>query len=507
MAHRVLSGDRSQTGDEVIADARRLATRLHVAGVGQGSRVVLLLRNDIAFLTATLAVTLLGAVAVPVNWHFTAREAAYVIDDCDAAAVIGHSDLLHRQMPEWPQDLVARLLIVAVEVPDELAAAYRLSPSVCQPPAGAEPLADILRDHPSHEAPLPGPSSAMLYTSGTTGNPKGVLRLGQNIPNTEGYNGLFVPDARTLLPTPLYHSAPNRFGNGTFHGGGELVLMPRFDAEDTLRLIAAHQITTMFIVPTMLIRLLKLPEAVKLRHDLSSLRHVVCAGAPCPAEVKLAILRWWGPVLYEFYGSTETSALTWATPEDLQRKPGSVGRKVPSATLEIHDDQGNLCPTGEIGEIYGRVATTAEFTYHKRPEDRAAIERNGLITSGDMGYLDEDGYLFLSDRKRDMIIAGGVNIYPAQIEAAILEFPGVLDVAVFGIPDPDLGESVCAILAPEPGQDIGADAVREFLAGRIARYMVPRTIVVDADMPRDASGKVFKRKLREQYWARTGRSI
>lgn len=501
MAHCVVSGARQVPGAAVLDDARRLATRLRDAGVGQGDRVAILMRNDIAFMTATLAATLLGAVAVPVNWHFTASEAAYVIDDCDARALVIHADLQHRLGPQFPPGLLDRLLVIVVDVPEEIAAAY------CIPPAGFETLSGVIATCSPWDGETPPPLMAMLYTSGTTGNPKGVLRLGRSTPNRHGYNGIFDAGARVLLPTPLYHSAPNRFAVMTFHEKGTLVLMPRFDPEETLRLIARHRITAMFIVPTMFVRLLKLPEAVRARYDLSSLRDVVCAGAPCPAEVKRAMLDWWGDCIYEFYGSTETGAMTWATPQDARDRPGTVGRPLPPARLMIVDDAGNPCPPGVPGEVYGRLATMAEFTYHKRPEDRAAIDRDGLITSGDVGYLDADGYLFLSDRKRDMIVAGGVNIYPAQVEAAILECPGVLDVAVFGIPDDDLGETVCAVIAPEPGQALTEAALRDFLAGRLAKYMQPRRIVLDPDMPRDASGKVYKRKLREKYWAGTGRSI
>ncbi|WP_333826497.1 AMP-binding protein [Pararhodobacter sp.] len=507
MVHSVVSGARQVPGAAVLDDARRLATRLRAADVGQGDRVVLLMRNDITFVTGTLAATALGAVAVPVNWHFTAREVAYVIDDCDAKALIIHADLLHRLGPQFPPGLLDRRLVIAVDVPEDIAAACHIPPEDCRPPAGSETLSEVIASCSPWDGETPPPSMAMLYTSGTTGNPKGVLRLGPSTPNRQGYNGIFDAGARVLLPTPLYHSAPNRFAVMTFHEKGTLVLMPRFDPEETLRLIERHHITTMFIVPTMFVRLLKLPEAVRVRHDLSSLRHVVCAGAPCPPEVKRAILDWWGPCIYEFYGSTETGAMTWATPADARERPGTVGRALPSARLMILDDAGNPCPPGVPGEIYGHLSTMAEFTYHKCPEGRAAIERNGLITSGDVGYLDADGYLFLSDRKRDMIIVGGVNIYPAQIEAVILECPDVLDVAVFGVPDEDLGEIVCAVIAPEPGRALTEAALRDFLAGKLAKYMQPRRIVLDPDMPRDASGKVYKRKLREKYWTGAGRSI
>lgn len=507
----IISGDRQQSDAGILIDARRLATCLAQAGIGAGDTVALVMRNDIAFITASVAANLLGATAVPVNWHFSASEAAYVIRDCAARAIILHADLWRSLSPDLPEDLVAGKLLIAVQTPPELAAAYRLAPQDCTVPEGVTDLAQVLRD----SAPMPAdrpdqkpqPVTAMIYTSGTTGNPKGVRRLGPSVPSKEGYGRIFQDGLRTLLPTPLYHSAPNRFGVMTYFCGGDLVLMPRFDAEETLRLIAEHRITAMFIVPTMLIRLLKLPQAVKDRYDLSSLSDVICAGAPCPFEVKRQIIDWWGPCFYEFYGSTETSALTWCNSAEALAKPGTVGRAVSNATLKIIDENGAECPRGTAGEIYGWLHGNADFTYHNRPQDRADVERDGLITSGDIGYLDDDSYLFLSDRKRDMIIAGGVNIYPARIEDAILQLPGVVDVAVFGIPHPEMGEAICAVVAPEPGVTLEADSLRAALSGRIARYMLPQVIVIDPAMPRDASGKVNKRKLRDQYWSGTGRAI
>lgn len=504
----VISGDRRQDAAGLLEDAGRLASRLAQAGVGADDTVALILRNDIAFITASVAANMLGATAVPVNWHFTAPEAAYVIADCDARAVIVHADLWRRIAPDLPADLLAGKLVIVVPTPPELAAAYRVSPEDGTAPQGAESLDAILQSCLPLSVEKPAPRTAMIYTSGTTGNPKGVRRLGTSVPSKYGYSAIFKPGVRTLLPTPLYHSAPNRFGVMTFACGGDLVVMPRFDPEELLRLVERHRITAMFIVPTMLVRLLKLPPEVRARYDVSSLSDVVCAGAPCPFEAKRGIIEWWGPCFHEFYGSTETGALTWCTSAEALDRPGTVGRAVPDATIKVYDEAGQECPPDTPGEVFGRLSGNADFTYHKRPEDRAAVEHEGLITSGDIGYLDADGYLFLSDRKRDMIIAGGVNIYPAHIEEAILTCPGVVDVAVFGIPDDEMGEAICAVVAPQPGGPAVDEAtLRAHLSDRIARYMLPREIVIDPALPRDASGKVYKRKLRDRYWSDTGRAI
>ena len=224
------------------------------------------------------------------------------------------------------------------------------------------------------------------------------------------------------------------------------------------------------MVPTMFIRLMKLPEEVRKKYDMSSLRHIIHAAAPCPADVKRAMIEWWGPVIYEFYGSTEFGAVTFANSEDALKKPGTVGKISPGAELRFIGDDGRVLPPGEIGEIYSRIAGNPDFTYHNKPEKRAEIDRDGFITSGDVGYIDEDGYVFICDRKRDMVISGGVNIYPAEIEAALHAVPGVHDCAVFGIPDEEFGEALMAVVEPQPGVTLDIAAIRAQLktsAGRL----------------------------------------
>jgi long-chain acyl-CoA synthetase len=286
-----------------------------------------------------------------------------------------------------------------------------------------------------------------------------------------------------------------------------MVLMPRFDPVALLELIEAQRIDTMFMVPTMFIRLIKLPEVIRRRYDLSSLRFIIHAAAPCPAEVKQAMIDWWGPVIHEFYGSTESSAVTFASSADTLEKPGTVGRAVAGAELRILDERGALLPAGEVGEIFTRFAELPDFTYHNRPDERVVIERDGFITSGDVGYLDADGYLFLCDRKRDMVISGGVNIYPAEIEAQLLRIAGVKDCAVFGIPDAEFGEKLMAVVVPVEGRSLTAADLQAELARHLAGYKVPRLIEIARDLPREDSGKIFKRRLREPYWRAVGRRI
>jgi long-chain acyl-CoA synthetase len=312
---------------------------------------------------------------------------------------------------------------------------------------------------------------------------------------------------RALLPGPLYHSAPNSFGLRSGRLGGALVLMPRFDPEEFLRLIEAERIDTIFMVPTMFIRLLKLPEVVRQKYDTSSLRHVVHAAAPCPAEVKHAMIAWWGPVISEYYGSTESGALTFATPDDALKRPGTVGRILDGVELRFLGEDGEPLPQGKIGEIYSRVADNPDFTYHNKPEKRTEIERDGFITSGDVGFIDEDGYVFICDRKRDMVISGGVNIYPAEIEAALHTVPGVHDCAVFGIPDDEFGEALMAVVEPQAGVTLDVADIRAQLKTSLAGYKVPKHLEILKNLPREDSGKIFKRRLRDPFWERAGRRI
>ena len=353
----------------------------------------------------------------------------------------------------------------------------------------------------------------MIYTSGTTGHPKGVRRNAPTARENEINEMLrtlvygAMPGARCLLPGPLYHSAPNSFGLRAGRLAELLVLMPRFDAEMMLRIIAQERIGTMFIVPTMFIRLLKLPEPVRRQYDVSSLRHVIHAAAPCPADVKRAMIDWWGPVIWEFYGGTENGPVTLASSEDALRKPGTVGPPSPGAQIRIVDDDGNPLPTGSIGEIYSRIEGYPDFVYHNMPEKTAEVIRDGLITCGDVGYLDEDGYLFLCDRKRDMVISGGVNIYPAEIEAVLHTMPGVQDCAVFGVPDAEFGEALMAVVEPRPGVALDVAALRRQMASHLADYKIPQHIEIRNGLPREDSGKIFKRRLRDPYWEKAGRRI
>ncbi|MBY0329526.1 MAG: AMP-binding protein [Acetobacteraceae bacterium] len=499
----ILSGARSITRAALGARIRRAASGYAALGVGPGDCVALLLRNDPAFLEASHAATLLGAYAVPVNWHWKPEEVAYLLADCDAKVVVAHADLL-----ELLAEAPAGIAVLTVPTPPENAAAYGIPEGG---PVRGEGWEEFLARHAEWSQPPQPPRQSMIYTSGTTGRPKGVKRApptpAQAAARAESRRLIYgvEPGIRALLPGPLYHSAPNSFGLSSAMLADLLVIMPRFEPEEFLALIERHRIDTSFVVPTMFVRLLRLPEAVRRRHDLSSLRHVTHAAAPCPPEVKRAMIDWWGPVIHEFYGATDLGGPTVCSSHDWLRKPGTVGRVVPGATLRILDDEGRECPPGVPGEIFAHCPDMPDFTYHKRDDARREAERDGLISVGDVGFLDGDGYLFLCDRKRDMVISAGVNIYPAEIEAVLIGVPGVLDCAVFGIPDAEYGEALCAAVRAEPG--VTEAAIRAALAARLANFKVPRRIEFHAALPRDDSGKLLKRTLREPHWAGVGRRI
>jgi long-chain acyl-CoA synthetase len=505
----IISGDRKRSFAEITDRVARMAGGFEQLGVGQGDSVCILMRNDIAFIEAAYAAMRLGAYGVPINWHFKPDEINYVLKDSGTSVLVGHADMLHALRGAIP----AGVTVLSVPTPPEILVNYRIDPDHLAAPDLATDLESWLERQAPYDGPvLPQPSN-MIYTSGTTGNPKGVRRDAPTPQQTAAAERLraliygLKPGVRALLPGPLYHSAPNSFGLRAGRLGGALVLMPRFDPEGFLRLVQDERIDTLFMVPTMFVRLMKLPDAVRRKYDTSSLRHVVHAAAPCPADVKRAMIEWWGPVISEYYGSTESSALTFATSDDALKKPGTVGKILDGVELRFLGDDGEVLPQGEIGEIYSRNLDTPDFTYHNKPGKRAEIERDGFITSGDVGYIDADGYVFICDRKRDMVISGGVNIYPAEIEAALHGIAGVHDCAVFGIPDDEFGEALMAVVEPQAGVTLDAGSIRAQLKTSLADYKVPKHVEIQAQLPREDSGKIFKRRLRDPYWERAGRRI
>lgn len=505
----IISGPRRRDHGEVADRSERIASGLQKLGVKQGDSVAMLMRNDIAFIEAAYAAMRLGAYGVPINWHFKPEEIAYILEDSATSVLIGHADMLHGLRGAIPEGVT----VLSVPTPPEILKTYKIDSDHLAAPDFAVDLESWLAQYKPYDGPVVPQPMNMIYTSGTTGHPKGVRRAAPTPSQTAAGERMramvygLKPRARALLPGPLYHSAPNSFGLRAGRLGGALVLMPRFEPEEFLQLIERYGIDTIFMVPTMFIRLMKLPEEIRNKYDMSSLRHIIHAAAPCPADVKRAMIEWWGPVIFEFYGSTESGAVTFANSEDALRKPGTVGKISPGAELRFISDDGKELPQGEIGEIYSRIAGNPDFTYHNKPEKRAEIDRDGFITSGDVGYIDTEGYVFICDRKRDMVISGGVNIYPAEIEAALHTIPGVHDCAVFGIPDSEFGEALMAVVEPQVGNSLNAAYIRAELGKVLAGYKVPKHIEIGANLPREDTGKIFKRRLRDPYWERAGRKI
>ena len=505
----IVSGERHVAWPRHETRVLRAAGGFERLGIGPGESVALLLRNDIAFIEASHAAMRCGAYAVPINWHLKPPEVAYILADCAPRVLVVHADLWRRVRDAIPRGM--KVLVAAT--PPEVREAYGIGDTDGAPPPG---IADwdewVEGQDPTTAPPKPAPVS-MIYTSGTTGKPKGVRRrapTADEVPRIEAMRAKVYglrPGMRSLVPGPLYHSAPNAMGLRSALMRGLVVLMPRFDPERFLALVARHRIGHAFMVPTMFARLLKLPEDARRRHDLSSLGFIVHAAAPCPPDIKAQMIDWLGPVLMEFYGGTETGAVTFCTSAEWLARRGTVGRAVDGAIVKALDEAGRELPPGAAGELFMRIPFYPDFTYQNRPDERAAVERQGLVSIGDVGYFDADGYLYLCDRKRDMIIAGGVNIYPAEIEAALHALSGVADCAVFGIPDAEFGEQVMAVVQPAAGAALAPDAIRAELAKSLADFKLPRRIEIVPGLPREDSGKIQKRLLRDPYWAGTGRAI
>ncbi len=510
---KIISGDRVLGLDQLNDRAARAATGLASLGVKRGDLIALYLRNDLPFFEATFAAGLLGAYPTPVNWHYAETEARYLFENSGARAIIIHADLIPAIRDALPQGVP----VLVVATPPEIAAAYGIDAAPV--PDGMINWASWLEGFAPFAAPQADAPGTVIYTSGTTGHPKGVRR---NQPTAEqmamsrkvgahsfGFAGwLDCPDQIiTVMTGPMYHSAPNSYGIAAARLGATVILEARFDPEELLAMIERDRVTHIHMVPIMFSRLLRLPAEVKARYDLSSLRFVVHGAAPCSVPVKRAMIEWWGPVINEYYGSTEVGIVVTSTSEQWLAHPGTVGLPIDDAEVRIIDADNNSLPPGEIGEVIARIVGTADFTYHGDDAKRAASEKVGLITPGDIGYLDADGFLYLCDRAKDMIISGGANIYPAEIEAELQKIPGVADCAVFGIPDEDFGEAVCAAVQPLPGATLSESDVRTHLRGLMASYKVPKRVDFHIELPREDSGKIFKRKLREPFWVGLDRRI
>jgi long-chain acyl-CoA synthetase len=493
--------ERKQTAGELLAAANRTVHGLRALGLQQGDVVAVVLPNGAPMIEMYLATMQAGMFLVPINHHLTGPEIAYIVQDSGAKVFIG----------------AARFVDVCSRAVQETGFPERNRFAV-GPMTGFRPYEDLRAGQPDTMPADRIAGQVMNYTSGTTGRPKGVRRklIPLDPDSVFELYAMFLalfgiqPEGSGvhLCGSPLYHTAVLMFAGGSLHYGHSLVVMDKWTPEDTLRLAEKYRATVTHMVPTQFHRLLALPEEVKKRYDVSSWTHVIHAAAPCPVDVKRRMLEWWGPVIYEYYAASEGGG-TMVGPEDWLKYPGTVGRPWAGADVKIFDDDGNACPTGQPGTVYMSLGQ-ADFEYHKDKEKTEKGRIGGYFTVGDIGYLNEDGYLFLCDRKIDMIISGGVNIYPAEIESVLLSHPKVGDAAAFGIPHPEWGEEVKAVIEPAPGVEPGpalADEILAFCEDRLAKYKRPKSIDFIQVMPRDPNGKLYKRKLRDPYWEGQQRAI
>ncbi|KPM54137.1 acyl-CoA synthetase [Frankia sp. R43] len=481
----------------------RLARLLQAHGLREGDTVAIVAENHVRYLEVVWAALRSGLYLTAVNWHLAPAEAAWLVADSGARALIA------------TKRFAATAAEIAAEVP-----ACDLRLMIDGTGHGTEGGVDGFDDYetalatqstePLAEQPR---GEFMLYSSGTTGRPKGIRRRLSGDPVDRPAGGgiaamgtfLFGMDESSvyLCPAPLYHAASLQWAVCVHQLGATLVILEKFDAEQTLAVIERDRITHVQVVPTMLVRLLKLPEKVRLGYDTSSLRRIMHAAAPCPIPVKQAVIDWVGPIVDEYYSGTEGCGVTYISCADWLDHPGSVGRALVGIP-HICDDEGADVPTGTAGLLYFEQAE-APFEYHGDPQktrDSRHPDHPNWTTCGDMGYLDPDGYLYLTDRKNFTIISGGVNIYPAEIEAALVMHPQVADVAVFGLPDPEMGEYVHAVVAPADGvegTDELAEELRTYLRGSLAGYKVPRVVTFRAELPRMPTGKLAKGQLRAEY--------
>ncbi|MFF9198180.1 acyl-CoA synthetase [Streptomyces sp. NPDC014779] len=476
--------------------ANQLVHGLRAAGLERGDAFAVVLPNGVEFFTAYLAAAQAGFYLVPVNHHLVGPEIAWIVADSGAKVLLAHE----------------RFAEAATAAAEEagLPAGQRYAVGTVP---GFRPYAELLDGRPGHPPADRTLGWVMNYTSGTTGRPRGIRRpLPGRTPEEShlgGFLGIFgirpFDGNVHLVCSPLYHTAVLQFAAAALHIGHPLVLMDKWTPEEMLRLIDTHRCTHTHMVPTQFHRLLALPEEIRRRYDVSAMRHAIHGAAPCPEHVKRAMIDWWGSCVEEYYAASEGGG-AFATAEDWLKKPGTVGRAWPISELAVFDDDGRRLGPGELGTVYMKMSTGG-FRYHKDEAKTASNRIGDFFTVGDLGLLDEDGYLFLRDRKIDMIISGGVNIYPAEIEAALLAHPAVADAAAFGIPHADWGEEVKAVVEPAEGHEPGpalAAALLDHCAARLAGYKRPRSVDFTAHMPRDPNGKLYKRRLRDPYWEGRG---
>jgi long-chain acyl-CoA synthetase len=491
---------RPVSAGELLGACNQVVHALRARGLGDGATVAVALPNGAEMLEMYLAAMQAGWYITPLNTHLTPAEIAYVLGDARVEAFVAHERVADKAQ--------------------EAARRAGLAPASCWA-AGTIPgfgdYAALKASQPAARPEARRGGQLLQYTSGTTGRPKGIRRKLEPIdPDVQAhaYSAQLARfditpggDGVHLCGSPMYHLAALSYAFFSLHFGHSVVLMDKWTPESCLERIERYRVTTTQMVPTQFHRLLQLPPEVRARYDCSSLRQVLHAAAPCPVDVKRRMLEWWGPVIYEYYGASEGGG-TLVKPREWLERPGTVGRAWEGAEVRIYDDTGKQLGPGEVGNVYMKLM--GDFEYGGDPQKTRAARIGNFFTPGDVGWLDADGYLFLSDRKIDMIISGGVNIYPAEVEGALLQHPAVGDAAVFGIPDADWGEQVKAVIEPAAGHSAGPELADQLMAHcreLLAGYKCPRSIDFATELPRDPNGKLYKRKLRDPYWEGRARKI
>lgn len=482
---------------QLDARSNQVAQLARAQGLKAGDAIAMFMENSAAFFEIAWGAQRAGLLFACISTKLTASEAAYIVRDCGAKLVFAS----------------ARLGAIASDMLRE--APVQAAFAVDGPIAGFASF-ELARDAmPTSAIPDQSAGGDMLYSSGTTGRPKGVKSalVGAGMPfdapnplqmMAQALYGI-TETARYLSPAPLYHAAPLRWCMSVHKIGGTTVIMEKFEPEAYLALVEKYKITDSQLVPTMFVRMLKVPQDVRARYDVSSLKMAIHAAAPCPVQVKEQMIDWWGPVIFEYYAGTEGNGFCTITPQEWLQKKGSVGKAV-LGTLRICDENGEALPPRQEGVVYFEGGP--DFAYHNAPEKTAeSRNKHGWSTLGDVGYVDEDGYLFLTDRKAFMIISGGVNVYPQEIENLLVTHPKVADVAVFGIPNEEFGEEVKAVVQPldwSTADDALAAELMAFCKANLSHIKCPRSIDFMQELPRHPTGKLYKRLLRDPYW--TGRA-
>ncbi|OWU83470.1 acyl-CoA synthetase [Oceanicola sp. 22II-s10i] len=493
VAYRMAESGATLTFAELDRLSNRGAQALRHVGVGQGENIALLFENNLDFLALCWAGQRAGVFYTAISRHLTVDEIAYIVRDCSAKVMIVSAKYAGL-LPELRAQCGDVRFFVCGET--------------SQPDLDWKALEAAMPDTPIADEAA---GTDLLYSSGTTGRPKGIARtftlqpIDTVIPplmtvlcETMGGMG---PDSVYLSPAPLYHAAPLRFSLMAVMLGGTVVVMERFDAEAMLALLERHAVTHTQVVPTMFVRMLKLPDDVRTRYDLSALRVAYHAAAPCPKEIKARMIDWWGPIIIEYYAGSEANGVTLCTSQEWLENPGSVGKSL-LGSIVIADEDGTELPPGQVGGVY--FDSGIDFQYRNDPGKTAgAYMRPGCSTLGDVGYVNEAGFLFLTDRKAYTIISGGVNIYPQETEDTLIIHPDVADVAVFGVPNEEMGEEVKAVVQLEPGVAATPEKAEEligFCKARLSHVKAPRSVDFREDLPRTPTGKLIKRKLKDEYW-------